>query len=463
MYSNLLYSTRLRAFITEHRSLCGQVVKGIAELRWLESWRSYSIVHAMTVHSATVHSATAHHSFALGILLAAVLMFFGGSCRRVERVEVPVIQEKIVEKIVEVKPPLPSRAVDYGNTPDDLVKLYNGFQIRTSLEASEGDRASVERVDEGAYEIEYKLKLRVPRANQSLEDLATLNARLPSILPGLAAMVPAGQVSKFYHLLYERKTQRVQQYLTRLKPIPSRHNFFDCETVLELQHPETSQRVLLIQGDMDVVSDGSDGDRMPEIDEYIANSPYYQPFSSYGWAKRTSQPNPLLARWEDKLTKAKGSDAETLKREIADLKARSFLIARKDPFVVIPTSFLSYQDRTPFGPTIGDYCIVVHEDKIYPAILGDAGPTYKVGEASLRMAKEISEKASPYNRPVSSLTVTYVIFPQSRDTPFGPPDLEKWHQRCEEYLGKIGGLGDGYQLHVWENLFAPAPVQTEGE
>ena len=380
------------------------------------------------------------------------------TCKRVERVEVPVVQEKIVEKvvekIVEVKPPLPSRAVDYGDTPDDLVKLYNGFQIRTSMEASEGDHASIERKEKQAYEIEYKLKLRVPKASETLDDLATLNDRLPAILPGLPEMMQTAKVSGFYHLLYKLKVERVQRYLTRLRRIPSKHNFFDCETVLELRHPESEQRVLLIQGEMDVVSDGSDGDRMPEYDEYIAKSPYYQPFTSYGWKKQTSQPNPLLSRWEEKLAKATASSTiKTLKAEIADLKARSFLIGRKDPFVVVPTSFVLARE-TPFKPKIGDYCVVIHEDKIYPAILGDSGPTYKSGEASLRMAKEISEKSSPYNRPVSDLTVTYIIFPQSRDRPFGPPDLAKWHQRCEEYLGKIGGLGEGYEMHVWEDLFA---------
>ncbi|MCH1507404.1 MAG: glycoside hydrolase family 75 protein [Verrucomicrobiales bacterium] len=397
------------------------------------------------------------------LLLAVACLSTMATCNRIERVEVPVIQEKIVEKIVEVevKPPLPSRAVDYGDTPDDLVKLYNGFQIRTTMEASEGKRASLERKDKGAYEIEYRLKLRVPKASDTLADLATLNEQLPAILPGLANMMPTAKVSGFYHLLYKLKTERVQRYLTRLKRIPSRHNFFDCETVLELKHPQSEQRVLLIQGEMDVVSDGSDGDRMPEYDEYIASSSYYQPFTSYGWKKQTDQPNPLLSRWEEKLSKATNSSSiKTLKAEIADLKARSFLIARKDPFVVVPTSFVLAR-ATAYRPRIGDYCVVIYGDKIYPAILGDSGPTYKSGEASLRMAQEISKKASPYNRPVSDLTVTYIIFPQSRDQPFGPPDLKKWHARCEEYLGKIGGLGEGYQMHVWEDLFAPEEDATE--
>lgn len=408
-------------------------------------------------------------SLVLGVIVIA-------SCRRVEYVEVPVEVEKIVEvekvveveveKIVEVKPPLPSRSVAYSETPDDLVDLYNGIRVRTSLEKSEGERAAKERKKKGAYEVEYKLKLTVPKPNTTLTELASLNRELPKILPGLESMMATAKVSNFYHHVYKLKTERVQRYLTRLRRIPSRHNFFDCETVLELQHPETAQRVLLIQGEMDVVSDGSDGDRMPEYDEYIAKSPYYQPFTSYGWSKRTKQPNPLLARWEEKLKEAKEkgdrSAVNKLTREIADLKGRSFLIARKDPFVVIPTSFLGEQSRSKFAPTMGDYCVVIHEGNVYPAILGDAGPTYKTGEASLRIAKQISDRASPYNRPVSELTVTYVVFPQSRDRPFGPPDLEKWHRQCEAFLGRIGGLGEGYQLHVWEDLFAPKDAD-EGE
>ncbi len=404
---------------------------------------------------------------ALTVRVFAVLGCLGAggffpACRKVEYVdvEVPVIQEKIVEKekIVIEKPPLPSRSVSYSETPDDLVDLYNGIRVKTTLEKEEGERAALERKRKEAFQIEYKVNLTVPSANQSLVDLASLNERLPTILPGLEAMMSTAEVSSFYHRLYELKTELVQRYLTRLRLIPSRHNFFDCETVLEMSHPDSGQRVLLIQGEMDVVSDGSDGDRMSEYDDYIANSPYYQPFTSYGWRRRSTNPNPLLDRWEKKLEKAEkegSGDVAKLKHEIADLKGRSFLIARKDPFMVIPTSFLGYQRRSSFAPTMGDYCVIIHEDRVFPAIIGDAGPTYKSGEASLRIAKEINEKASPYNRPVSSLTVTYVVFPQSRDTPFSPPDLAKWHQRCEDYLGRIGGLGENYSLHVWKDLFAP--------
>jgi|MDTC01.1.fsa_nt_gb hypothetical protein len=382
------------------------------------------------------------------------------ACRRAPEVvikEVEVPTEKIVERIVEKKviekPPLPSRSVAHSSTPDDIADLYNGILLKTEMELTEGSIASLERKKQDAYEAAFSLKLRVPKPNQTLDELATNNEHLPKILPGLEAMMADAKVSNFFHLLYKNKTKRIQTYLTRLRRVPSKHNFFDCETVLELTHPESKQRVLLMQGDMDVVSDGSDGDRSPEYDNYIAESQHYQPFTSYGWRKQTNQPNPLLSRWQDKLAEATTANTKsTLRAQIADMKGRSFLIARKDPFVVIPTSFLGFQSRTPFGATMGDYVVVIYKDNAYPAILGDAGPTYKMGEASLRIAQTINPKASPYSRPVSTLGVTYVVFPQSRD-PKAPPNLEYWHQRCAEFLGKIGGIGEGYALHQWEDLF----------
>ncbi len=127
-----------------------------------------------------------------------------------------------------------------------------------------------------------------------------------------------------------------------------------------------------------------------------------------------------------------------------------------------------------YAPKVGDYAIVIYGKKVYPCIVGDGGPTFKVGEASLRMAKELNPAATPYNRPVSDLKVTYVVFPGSREEKAGPPDYEKWRQKCQELLTEIGGLGSGYELHKWEDLFPKpepekpeppeeTPVKVEGE
>ncbi|MDF1815698.1 MAG: glycoside hydrolase family 75 protein [Verrucomicrobiales bacterium] len=385
---------------------------------------------------------------------------------KIVKVEVPV--EKIVEKIVEVEvlPPMPSSYIPWRKI--DTAKLWNGIQIENSIEAAQGESASLERVKEDAIQVEMKLTFKVPTASQSIEQLAEINPHLPQIMPTLPALISTSRVSPFYHQLYENKTLRLQQKATRLDQLLSVHNYYDTETVLEIENPETQQHALLIQSEMDVVSDGSDGDRWPFLDNYVSMSKYYQPFTSYGWAKRTGTPNPLLERWESELKKhtarfaVKGlsieenrflrSRLDVLPKEIEDMKARSYLIAEADPFIVMSLAFLGRQEETKFGPMIGDYAVVIHGDKLYPTIVGDAGPSWKFGEASLRLAKEINPKASPYSRPVSDLSITYLVFPGSREEINSPPDLEVWKQKCEELLGKLGGVGEGYQIHQWEDI-----------
>jgi hypothetical protein len=280
--------------------------------------------------------------------------------------------------------------------------------------------------------------------------------------------------------LYNNKTAAVRKEAHTLNELLTKHNFYDCETILHLRS-EQGRRVFFMQAEMDVVSDGSDGDRLPTMPDEIVNSTHYQPFTSYGWAKRTRTPNPMVAGWEkrvvngEKELNAPGTTAERkkwlrdriayLKRGIADLKGRSFLIAEYDPFIVIPVNLLT-ASGDPYAPKVGDYAVVFYGKKLYPCIVGDGGPTFKVGEASLRMVRELNPRASPYSRPVSDLTVSYVVFPGSREAERGPPDYEKWRQRCHELLNEIGGLGEGYELHLWQDLLPkvepPAPEPGPG-
>tara|TARA_R110000850_G_scaffold66894_9_gene148468 strand:- start:1601 stop:3181 length:1581 start_codon:yes stop_codon:yes gene_type:complete len=390
-------------------------------------------------------------------------------------IEVPV--EKVVEKIVEVEvlPPMPSKYVSWKKI--DTAKLWSEIPVKTEMITKQGDTAVVERVRDESFQIEMKVHLTVPKPNQSAEELAGINSHLPKMLNDFETLVKGAEVSPFYHHLYELKTDRIQQKVTRIDELLSRHNFYDLETVLQMSHPSTGAKVLLVQGEMDVVSDGSDGDRWPELDNYISMSPYYQPFTSFGWAKQTRTPNPLLARWEENLKKYEKEFAIpglTIERNrflrasidehkvgIADLKGRSFLIAEADPFIVLPLSFLGRKDQNSFGPAIGDYAVVIYGDKLYPAIAGDAGPSWKFGEASLRVARHFNEKASPYNRPVSELEITYLIFPGSADKTKSAPDLDAWHARCSELMEGIGGIGDGFELHHWEDLIAKKKADQE--
>lgn len=97
------------------------------------------------------------------------------------------------------------------------------------------------------------------------------------------------------------------------------------------------------------------------------------------------------------------------------------------------------------------------DGKLYPALVGDAGPRYKTGEGSLRLSREINPKSGPYSRPVSDLVVSYLIFPGTAEPEAGPPDYEKLTAKCRELLNDIGGMGDAFKLHQWEDLLAPKP------
>jgi len=390
-------------------------------------------------------------------------------------VEVPV--EKIVEKIVEVEKdrPMPSSYVPWQTI--DTAKLWNGLNVTTKVTEVEGQTASLEREKEESYQIKMELKIAVPQPNDSVGALGSLNPNLPNMFTDFSELVENATVSPFYYHLYELKTDYIQKNVTRLDRVLSRHNLYDCETILEIKHPESGRKALMIQGEMDVVADGSDGDRVDTLDDYISMSDYYQPFTSYGWPKQTDTPNPLLERWETKLKEyetefaIKGLSIERNRelREgiekysagVADMKGRSFLIAEMDPFIVIPLSLLGRKDENEFGPAIGDYAVVIYGDKLYPAIAGDAGPSYKMGEASLRLAKALNEKASPYNRPVSDLQVTYLIFPDSADEKKGPPNLEAWHEKCSALLDELGGIEEGFELHQWEDLVAKLKAEKE--
>lgn len=350
----------------------------------------------------------------------------------------------------------------------ETARLFSGITLHSNVETLPGAAASEERVDPQSYALDLKLQVRVPTANRTLEELAKVNAQLPRLLPGLAAMLNPNAVSPLFADLYNAKVKSLRENLTRLDQLLSRHNFYDCQTILDLRGPQNARRAVLLQADMDVDADGSDSDRLPNVD---GSSATFKPFTSYKWPKKTPVPNTFLAPTEEKLKRyeaefaLKGLPPERnrdlrlgivqMRDEIETLKRYSFLIGATDPYIVLPGG-LGHGENS-LG-RVGDYAIVISGDKLYPAIVGDIGPGDKVGEASLRIAKEINPLASPNNRPVSELKVSYVIFPGTAETPWGPPDLPKIEARCAALLGEIGGAG--VPLHHWENLIPPPPTPT---
>jgi Fungal chitosanase of glycosyl hydrolase group 75 len=349
----------------------------------------------------------------------------------------------------------------------DTGRLFNGITLHSSVETTPGADASTERIDPESYALDLKLNARVPTPNRTIDELAKVTPRLPELLPGLAAMAGPDSVSPLFAELYNTKIRMLRENLARLDLLLSRHNFFDCQTVLQLQHPQSHRMALLLQADMDVDADGSDGDRMPVGTGAPTN---FKPFTSFKWAKKTPAPNPYLAGTEERLKRAEDEFAARattperkrdlrnaitqLSAEVATLKKYSFLIGTTDPYIVIPGAFTHGRDAA----KTGDYAVVVFGDGVYPAIVGDIGPNDKVGEASFRIGKQINPQTTPYNRPVSDLKVTYLVFPGTADPQFGPPDLEKLQDRCQKLVDEIGGAT--VPLHHWENIIPPPPTPT---
>lgn len=344
--------------------------------------------------------------------------------------------------------------------------LFNGLQYKWSVETVPGETAARDREKDGSYRLELNLKIRTPRPATSLDDLKVANSRLPEVLPSLPLLLETAGVSPDYRALYERKMDWLKERLEKLEQILSRHNFYDCDTILELKHPESGRRAILVQGDMDVNVDGSDGDRNIEVD---GSGQFFQPQTSYRWPKTTQRPNPFIAKFQEKIAQASQELARPTvtaarrqelqvqmaewKRQIADLKSASFLVSKTDPSIVLPGFMVRSGDVS-----IGDYAVVIHGGKIYPAIVGDAGPSYKVGEASLRLCNEIKDQGTPLARPVDDLAVTYLVFPDSADPKRSAPDLDRWHARCSELLSELGA--PAAPLHRWENLVPPWPTPT---
>ena len=361
----------------------------------------------------------------------------------------------------------------------DIRKLSKGFHFDYKATFQPGGRASTERTKKDSYVAKYTLNVHMPKPATTIEDFSSINPHLKSMLPELDQLLSTAKVSPFYQKLYNNKAARLKKDALQLNKLLTQHNFYDCETMLELTHPKTKRKAFLIQADMDVVSDGSDGDRLDTMPDKIVNSTHYQPFTSYGWKKVTRKPNPMAAGWKKRIGNANTELADSntsttraqwlrgrikmLKRGIEDMKYRSFLIADHDPFIVISVDMLTARSSGKHIPRVGDYAVVIYKNRILPAIVGDGGPTFKVGEASLRMAKELNPSASSYNRPVSSLGVTYLVFPGSAKRPFAAPNYENWHKECAKLLKDVGGLGEGYDLHQWTSTLPSDEPEDSGD
>lgn len=363
-------------------------------------------------------------------------------------------------KLPPFPPALPER-VEPGKY-EHISKMSPGLNVHSAVQFEPGASASQERENTASYQIRVAMSLRLPAAADG-ETLKKANPRLPELFLRYDELMGAARVSQWYQALYLHKQNHMRKNAATLSRMLDRHNYFDTDTILEIEAPETKRKVLWMQADMDVVSDGSDGDRLPDMPEKVKSSDHYQPMTSYRWRKLGTNPNPLLPHWQERVQKlskdktASPAALEYAKNVVHDLKKYSFLLAEYDSFIVVPLTFKN-GGNDGFRPQLGDYAAVVVGDRIFPAIVGDFGPRFKSGEASLRLARLINPKATPFARPVSNLGVSYIIFPGTKEPEHGPIDCERMNKKVQELLNEIGGITPAAMFQMVEDPLAPKSV-----
>lgn len=408
------------------------------------------------------------HAVFFGMILGLGL----AGCRRKKALTEPApAAEPTPSAIAAIPPPKPVPLPVIPRKPMEVAQLFQGISFLHKLGVKDSEQlASLEREEPGSYTVEIEVTVKKPRPSRTLEDFHSNDPELAKILGGIPDFPDQAKVSPAFDKIYRLKEDWIRERLGQLDQLLSRHNYYDCETVLEFTAAKTGRRALVFKGDMDVNTDGSDGDRNITVD---SSSRFFQPQTSFRWKKQTGRENPFLTATKDRLAELKAEYAvkglspernaqlkagiEMLSRRVYDLKTWSFLVAATDPFIVLPGFMMRTADgETPLAG-VGDYAVVIYGGKAYPAVVGDAGPSFKFGEASLRLCQELNPRSSSLSRPISELKVGYLVFPGTAEEP-APPDLDHWHKRCATLLEEIGLTS--VNLHSWENLVQPWPTPT---
>ncbi len=352
----------------------------------------------------------------------------------------------------------------------DTAQLFNGITLKSSVDCIPSQETALDTIsDSNSYGMDISLHVHWPKAATTMADLQAATPDIIELMPALVSLLTNALPSPDFAALLNHKEKSLRANLGQLQRLPHRDSLFDCQTILDLSNPASSRRALLIQAIMNVNTDGSDGDRNLLIDQLSVT---FQPQTNYRWAKKSDHPNPCLREEESQLalTEAELGSSTMVASEKASLEARrdaalstiielkrwSFLAGTSDPFIVLPSFMVG---KSPGQPGIGDYAVVIAKGILYPAILGDLGPNSKIGEASLRICREIMPDSGADRRPVSRPEVVYLVFPGTAEKPFTAPDYAHWSERCHQLWKEFGG-GETASWHEWSSQEKPWPTPT---
>jgi len=353
----------------------------------------------------------------------------------------------------------------------EITNLGNGIPLKTEIVTGIGGSAADEFSLNDSYTATYQVKIRIPKPVINLSGLERGSSKISHILPGFSSLFRRGTVSPYFRIAYDQKISEIQEKANHLNQITPKFNLYECNTMLHLMS-EKGRRVFYMQADMDSILKGSDGDRLSQMPTQLVNSIHYDPFTSYYWRVSGDFPNPMIAGWnrrisigEREVEKIAVGDPKKnwmqkrisfLKQGVEHMRKNGFLISQHDPYICLP-SFVLANTQDPYAPKIGDYALVIHQNKVYPCIVGDTGYGSSIGQVSARIATAIDPQWKNGVKVVSAPTVSYLIFPNTREQKFSPPDYVVWTKKCRELVGEIGGLGKGYVIHEWNNTLPKNP------
>ena len=352
----------------------------------------------------------------------------------------------------------------------DTARLYSGIDLKSSVDCTQGGMNALTTANESnSYRLDINLHVLWPKAATTPDDITAATPELASLLPNLGSLLQGAKPSPDFATLLANKEKILRANLSSLQRLPYRDSLFDCQTILNLASKPASRQALLVQAVMNVNTDGSDGDRNLTVDKL---SETYQPQTNYRWPKSGTRPNPCLREFESRLALVSaelgngtltaqdrgrlGKEHEYTKATIDELRRWSFLVGAADPFIVLPSFMVG---KAPGQPCIGDYAVVMAHGILYPAIVGDLGPASKIGEASLRVCREIDSRSGADRRPSSRPEIVYLVFPGSAEKPFVAPDYRHWSERCHSLWKEFGG-SDNATWHEWTSLEKPWPTTT---
>ena len=126
------------------------------------------------------------------------------------------------------------------------------------------------------------------------------------------------------------------------------------------------------------------------------------------------------------------------------------------PYIVVPGIW----DKYSHNPKVdsegfverGALGAVIFGDTVYPVMVGDSGPRYKMGEASLIVAKMANEKASGTYRAITGPKATYIVFPNTGKlgSEAAQPDFDSIQTEVRSRIDEMVTSGESANFHSWK-------------